>query len=869
MKLKTTSVLLALVMLLSCVLVSNLPVNAIDTAKQTVSSKSTGPQSKIQGSAILHCFDWSYNSIKNNLSAIKAAGYTAVQTSPVQPAKDYNGNWRDQSGQWWKLYQPLGIRISGSNQTWLGSKDELKSLCTTAESMGIKVIVDVVANHVANKQDGGGYGNVNDAVDSELKRQDYYHSSGDWANDGSRWSVTQGHIGMPDLNTGHSDIQGKFKSFLQDCVAQGVDGFRFDAAKHIELPTDDGCGSQFWPTVLGGVPNAYSYGEILNSPGGGCSISNYTTYMSVTDNNAGDYRLKCACDKNAQGLASSSPGDGKSGLAPNKSVLWVESHDTYMGNSGSAGIKKTNGVDNSNIVKAWAMVGSRAECSALYFARPAANMGDASTDTTWKSTPVAEVNKFKNYFDGESEYLSSQGDCAYNERGTTGVVISKLNGSGSVSLTAHKMKDGQYKDWVSGGTFNVSGGKISGNVGASGVAVVYNATTEPEGPSVSINFNGGNNGGNFYGSTTVTLYAANVSSATYKLGNDSAKSYTTGTNITIGAGMNNGESINLVLTGTGNGKTVTQSYTFTKKARPSMSGNTVVFYDDTSTKWGNVCAYVYASQNDTVINNAGWPGASMTNLGDNLWGYVIDDSKFPNANVIFAKSDGSAQHNGHDEPGLPISKGQWKIYSNGSWQDYPKPEQPTQQTQATNPTSSGATYYYGDINCDKKVNINDVTYIQFNIIGIAAYSSPSALGKILGDVDGNGKIKIQDANLIQQKLAGITSAGNKTGTAYVDPSTQPTTPTYTQPQTQATQQTSQSGTVTIYFDNTGYMSDPFARCFIQNYNDHTDYNMQYVSGSIFKVTIPSSFKKVEFRYDNGNQCTSWYDIVDGKTYYKN
>lgn len=92
MKLKTTSVLLALVMLLSCVLVSNLPVNAIDTAKQTVSSKSTGPQSKIQGSAILHCFDWSYNSIKNNLSAIKAAGYTAVQTSPVQPAKDYNGN---------------------------------------------------------------------------------------------------------------------------------------------------------------------------------------------------------------------------------------------------------------------------------------------------------------------------------------------------------------------------------------------------------------------------------------------------------------------------------------------------------------------------------------------------------------------------------------------------------------------------------------------------------------------------------------------------------------------------------------------------------------------------------------------------------
>ena len=522
MKLKVISLVLTLVMLMSCVVTAQVSVNAVDTAKSTTSGGSTDPLSHIQGSAILHCFDWSYNSIKNNLSAIKAAGYTAVQTSPVQPAKDYSGSYRDQGSQWWKLYQPLGIRISESNQTWLGGKAELKSLCDAAESMGIKVIVDVVANHVANKSDGGGYWNVNDSVDSELKREDYYHSSNDWANDGSRWGVTQNHIGMPDLNTGNSDIQNKFKNFLQDCMNQGVDGFRYDAAKHIELPTDDGCASQFWPNVLGAVPNAYVYGEILNSA---CTdIGNYTKYMSVTDNNAGDYRLKCACDKNASGLAINSAGDGKSGLSPNKSVLWVESHDTYMGDSGSAGIKNTKNVDNSNIVKAWAIVGSRAECSALYFARPAASMGDASTDTTWKSKAVSEVNKFKNFFDGETEYLSSEGDCAYNERGTAGVVISKLNGGGSVSLTAHKMKDGQYKDQVSGGTFTVSGGKISGNVDSSGVAVVYNAVVVPAGPSVSISFNGNNSGGSFYGTAKVTLNCANTTSATFKLGSAAAKS---------------------------------------------------------------------------------------------------------------------------------------------------------------------------------------------------------------------------------------------------------------------------------------------------------------------------------------------------------
>ncbi len=867
MKLKITSIVLALVMLLSCIVISNIPVNAVDTAKNATSGGSTGPQSKIQGSAILHCFDWSYNSIKNNLQAIKDAGYTAVQTSPVQPPKDYSSSYRDTGtpgrggGQWWKLYQPLGIRIADGN-TWLGTKAELKAMCTAAENMGIKVIVDVVANHVANKSDGGGYWNVNDGVDGDLKREDYYHSSNDWANDGSRYSVTQGHIGMPDLNTGHSDIQNKFKAFLQDCKNQGVDGFRFDAAKHIELPNDDGCGSQFWPNVLGGVPNAYAYGEILNSPGGGCSISNYTQYMSVTDNNAGDYRLKCACDKNASGLATNSPGDGKSGLAANKSVLWVESHDTYMGNSGSAGIANTSGVQSSDIIKAWAIVGSRAECSALYFARPAANMGDASSDTTWKSTPVAEVNKFKNFFDGQDEYLSSQGDCAYNERGTSGVVIAKLGGGGSVSLTAHKMADGQYKDWVSGGTFTVSGGKISGNVGSSGVAVVYNATVVPAGPSVSIDFNGGNYGGNFYGTATITLNAANVSSATYKLGNDTAKSYTTGTKITIGAGMNDGQSINLVLNGTGtNGKTVTQSYSFTKKARPSMSGNTVVFYDDTATNWGNVCAYVYID--DVGITNAGWPGASMTDLGDHLWGYTIDDNTFPNARVIFAKLGGGAQHNNPDEPGLVINKGEWKIYSNGSWQDYPKPSNPTNPTNPTSASSGGTySYYYGDINCDNKVNINDVTFIQFNLIHIASYT-PSTLGATLGDVDSNGKIAIQDANLIQQYLAGIKSSGNRAGTGYGTPVTNPTTPTQTTP----TNPTNPSGTVTFYFDNSGFMSDPVARCFIDgNYNDHTDYTMQYVSDAKFKVTVPSKFNRVEFRYNNNNQNTQWYNIEDGKTY---
>lgn len=93
----------------------------------------TYAQDTIQGSAILHCFDWSYSNIKAALPDIAAAGYTAVQTSPVQRPKDYNASWTDGANQWWKLYEPLGLSIASSGQSWLGSSSELTALCTEAD----------------------------------------------------------------------------------------------------------------------------------------------------------------------------------------------------------------------------------------------------------------------------------------------------------------------------------------------------------------------------------------------------------------------------------------------------------------------------------------------------------------------------------------------------------------------------------------------------------------------------------------------------------------------------------------------------------------------------------------------------------------
>lgn len=678
---KVISLVLALCIIFSCLFTVNFASSAASVNNAELSA-STGPQSDIQGSAILHCFNWSYNNIKNNLQAIKDAGYTAVQTSPVQTPKDYNPSWRDQGGQWWKLYQPLNFAIS--NNTWLGTKNDLKSLCDTAESMGIKVIVDVVANHLSGNG-GGGYGNLDGSVDGSLKRWEYFHDYNDWANDGSRYAMTMGHIGMPDLNTGHGDVQRIVKNFLIECINVGVDGFRFDAAKHIELPTDDGNRSDFWPTVINGSQSATSnkifyYGEILN--GCGTDIGNYTKYMSITDNYSSDAVLMATCNGNASGMANSNYAKG---AAPDKNVLWVESHDTYMGESGSAGMGNTSKVSDDKIIKAWAMIGSRADASSLFFARSAHNMGDASTNTTWKSKPVAEVNKFKNYFDGQTEYLSSEGSIAYNERGTSGVVLVNANGSScSVNVRANKMANGTYKDAVSGSTFTVSNGRITGNIGNTGVAVVYNPsntpvdnpttpTVKPTQPTESYVVGDINSDGEvaIMDATAVQQHISQINTLS------GVSLLAADTNCDSNIEIMDATLIQLYLIG----RNPAGSYCGKAMNEKVVPDGNYIYFKNTN-NWNEVKIYYWSESNTGMVS---WPGINMENVGDGVYrAEVPSDIDF----VIF--NNGSAQTDNI------IFEGLNKIYDNGSWSQYGevvKPTVPTQQPTST-PVNNDKYIYY-------------------------------------------------------------------------------------------------------------------------------------------------------------------------------
>ena len=660
-----------------------------------------------QDGVILHAWQWSFNNIKANMAKIAEAGYTSIQTSVIQQAKE--GTKGKTNSVWWVYYQPANFTIDNTGNSALGTKAEFAAMCEEAHKYGIHVIVDVVANHLGNQSKY----DISTAVPSDIRNDtSCWHSEGfTEINYNNRYSITHGSMGgLPDLNTENTKIQNYVKAYLRECIDCGADGFRFDAAKHISVPSE-GSEYTFWSNVIpdaksyykekGTYDSLYCYGEILGGTNGP-DISGYTKYMAITDNSTGnDIRDKVG-KGNAAGAARSNY-DQNAGAA--NSVLWAESHDTYSGDG-----KETTNVSESVINKTWALVASRNQATALYFARTAGyrtgNIGDIGSKQCFNKE-VVEVNKFHNFFNGQSEYLSSCGSIAYNERGTSGVVIVNVSGgSTSVNLTAHKMKDGIYKDQVSGNTFTVSGGKISGTVGSTGIAVVYNAVSLTE-PGVSASPADG------YGFTTdtlsVTLNCKNVKSAKYTTSEGASGSYTDGTKITVGSKTAVGSSITVTLTGTGtDGTTATATYTYPKKA---PSEKVMIYFDNSKYNWKQVYAYIYDESVTPTAKNAAWPGQLMSTINEYGFHQIEVPENLVNGRVIFTETSSATtnRYPADQKPGLAIENTSKIFAYQNSWTEFKvvEPEFTNNSTLASTKISLGNSAV---IKCESAGGKGSVTY---------------------------------------------------------------------------------------------------------------------------------------------------------------
>ena len=607
---------------------------------------------EIDDGAILHAWNWSFDTIKSRLPEIKAAGYKAVQTSPIQANKDpYTDN-----SKWWILYQPINFKIGN---TQLGSRDQFKSMCEEAEKYDIDIIVDVVANHTGNRGDGADAYYPHNSVDPSIKNNEsFWHDHrgvDDWNN---RWQVTQWGIGLPDLNTANRQLQDMIIDFLNDAIACGADGFRFDAAKHIELPSDP-AGSDFWPRVLGSLDrdDLFIYGEVLQ--GGADNITGYHQYMATTvDWYGGSVRSAVGYHGSANvNNAKTYPISAN----PSNLVTWVESHDTYANDH-----KETVALTNEQIKLGWAIIAGRADSTPLFFNRTAGgylagSIGSAG-DNMWKDPIVVAANNFRNAMAGENEYVRTQGNNLFiTERGTSGVMIVNVGGSTNVNCDT-KLPNGQYKDTVSGNTFTVSNGKLTGNIGNRTIATIILKDVVKE-PTVSSSVETGTK---FVDSINVTLTAQNTTKATYSINGGVAKTYTNGQSITLGSDIAVGETVKLTLVGENSeGKTVTKTYTYKKAAKPIVT--TSVAKIKLPSGWSSANIYVYDESGSTVKELAAWPGAAMTNEGNGVYSYTLPEGWGDNTQVIF--NNGNNQIPAAQEPGFVLPTGSTMIYENGTWKN--------------------------------------------------------------------------------------------------------------------------------------------------------------------------------------------------------
>ena len=873
----------------------------VDSA-QTASADST-LRDKVGDGVMLHAFNWSYNTIKENLPAIAAAGYTTVQTSPVQQPKGYSTSG-DVTGQWWKLYQPISFHIA--EESWLGTKDDLKSLCDEADKYGIKIICDIFSNHVANADEDRPETVSNQVKKYEpefyKKRKTYTRTYKGNASDSSVQAVVQGHVSnCPDLVTNDTAVQTYIINLLKECIDCGVDGFRFDAAKHIETEDDGEYASDYWKNITTSASSYYTqktgddlyiYGEILNNCGADRSYSSYTKYINVTDNRTGDAVLYNV----SKGKASTATNATyKSGVAASNAVLWAESHDTYEGNSGSSGYSNTSSVSDEDVVKAWAIVASRKDSTALFFARPGtALMGGVSTDTTYKSTVVSEINKFHNLFVGQSEKLGSSGSIAYVARGTSGIVLSNCKGTNaSVSISGTGLADGKYTDTVSGAEFTVANGVLTGSIGKTGVAVVYNGTTTPK----AIN---SVESGSFRGDTmTLTLGLENATSGTYCLDDSTPVKFTGTTSIRIGSDYKPGETITLTVTATDGVKTSSMVYKYTKSTAQE-SGVYVFFNPATQKGWSapyQVYIYDETTNKGTVYKNANWPGEAMTL--DPATGYYYyevpksssisadedDENQAPsdfdlstsaNTRVIISEKGGEQYPGRTDTPiSLNGSSKAFSLTKAGTWEDTTltptkveieatdvtkgsaaepttKPVPSTQPTTAQPATEPSGNAVYGDVNGDGDITVVDATFVQKHVVQLETLSADK---QILADVNGDNTISVVDATLIQKYIVQLKDWG-RTGDVYQaeqpttpEPTTaEPTTVKPTAQPTTAEPTTKPADTYTLYFKTKlGWMTSDGVSLFAYDLDTGASYQFEQDTDAypnVYTVEVPATVSNV-------------------------
>jgi alpha-amylase len=191
-------------------------------------------------------------------------GIDAIWLNPIHPSKTYHK---------YDVKDFYGIDPS------FGTLDDFKELLEEAHKRGIKIILDMVFNHTSSEHPW--------FLKALLKEEPYFsyyniHVKVDFSEYPGRsgWNIRNGLTyysafwsEMPELNPENELVRDELKAILDFWIDLGVDGFRYDAAKHMYDPNEYPKGTpivqlnkQFWMEMKAHAkernPDIFLIGEV-------------------------------------------------------------------------------------------------------------------------------------------------------------------------------------------------------------------------------------------------------------------------------------------------------------------------------------------------------------------------------------------------------------------------------------------------------------------------------------------------------------------------------------------------------------------------------------------------------------------------------
>ncbi len=603
---------------------------------------------KVADGAILQVFSWDFNTIRESIPDIAAAGFSAVQTSPINECLEGEGGGMELygDGKWYYHYQPTDFKI-GNYQ--LGTRDEFKAMCDEAHKYGVKVLVDVIANHTTPELDAVSPDLVA-AGGGSFETLFHKNNSKDITDYDNRLQCTTAKMGgLPDINTERPSYQDYFLAFINDCIACGADGFRHDTAKHIGLPDDpkeeDGFTNNFWERATKEIDKAdemFIYGEVLQ--GGNDRLKDYIKEIGRTTASVYGSKIRSALINDV--LDTSAVKDyWISDDAPLNIVTWVESHDNYINDNTAAELT------NDQVVLGWAIITSRKDGTPLFFSRPyhsgignkwGMNRIGVQGDDIYKDARVSAVNFFRTAMNGEEEEL-------VNPEGTTNTLVIERGKKGAVIVNTDEgtkvdfdinLPDGDYTDRVDNTTvYHVKGGKLSCDktLGENTVVVLYNDGYTGYAPCADCDVAPDTEFKTDGDSLTVTLTLKNAESGTYSIDGGEAVAYKDGDTVTVGRPADGNVARLELRAQNAQGVPTYERVELTFENNYQIpAGTKIYFQKPEGDEWADdINIYIY---NTDDYENRFWPGEAMTKEADGKYSYTFPkDWKSPL--IIFNDGD--------------------------------------------------------------------------------------------------------------------------------------------------------------------------------------------------------------------------------------